>query len=86
MDEQELEKICMGIKNLLIEKNKRYGENNIRKFGEQGIVIRASDKVERLRTMLFEKVGDTQDETVDDTWMDLAGYAILALMLRKGHL
>ena len=76
----------MEIKNLLIEKNKRYGENNIRKFGEQGIVIRASDKVERLRTMLFEKVGDTNDESIDDTWMDLAGYAILALMLRKGHL
>lgn len=86
MDEQELEKRCMEIKNLLIEKNKRYGENNIRKFGEQGIVIRASDKVERLRTMLFEKVGDTNDESIDDTWMDLAGYAILALMLRKGHL
>ncbi|MDP6293351.1 MAG: nucleotide modification associated domain-containing protein [Candidatus Woesearchaeota archaeon] len=83
MDIAILDETLSSIRELLIEKNKRYGEANIRKFGSMGVVIRSSDKVERLRTLLFDKVEASVDESVEDSWKDLAGYAIIGAMLQQ---
>ena len=84
MNEQALDKILAEIRETLLEKNKRYGRENIARFGERGVLVRASDKVERLIQMVWNSVADTADESVEDSWRDLAGYAIIGLMVRRG--
>ena len=75
----DLAKAVEEVKDLLIAKNKSYGDNNLRKFGRFGILVRVSDKIERLKNLLENKVSTTLTETEKDTWMDIAGYAIQAV-------
>jgi len=70
---------------LLDRKRADYGTENIKKFGSQGVLVRVSDKVERLIN-LSRKDGQVNFESVEDTWKDIAGYAILALLeIREGR-
>lgn len=68
--------------NLLIDKQRDYGSQNILKFGVVGCVVRASDKKERLLN-LAQKGKTAQNERVEDTWMDLRNYAQIVLMLKE---
>jgi hypothetical protein len=70
---------------LLIRKRRDYGPGNLAEFGDFGILVRAGDKFTRLKTLL-QSGQEPANEPIDDTWQDLAGYSILALMVRKfGH-
>ena len=73
------------LRDALLSKQHDYGHGNILTFGEQGVLVRASDKVERLKT-LCKRVGIDPviplNETIEDTWLDLAGYSIIAMMLK----
>jgi hypothetical protein len=52
---------------------------------EQGIFIRALDKVSRLGNLLFDpEVRDEVGESIEDTWKDLSIYAELAVAHRRG--
>ncbi len=73
---------CQELAELLISKQHDYGHNNINDFGELGILVRANDKIARLKNL--RKRENPKNESVEDTWMDLAGYSILALMIRNG--
>ena len=81
----EHHKIALEIAELLDQKRQDYGTENIKKFGSYGVLVRVSDKVERLINL--SKRDDTPNfESVEDTWRDIAGYAILALIeLREGR-
>ena len=58
---------------------------NFRTFEELGILVRMSDKFARLRTAIQEKRKfEVADESVEDTCLDLANYALLLLCYRKG--
>ncbi len=80
---------------LMVGKQKDYGPNNINAFGEMGVIVRMSDKFERLKNLLFSEdedgnviwAGDqgAENESVDDTYMDILNYALIALMVRKGY-
>ena len=73
---------CM---NLLVKKQRDYGPGNILAFGELGILVRLNDKIERLKHLQATgKLNEPANESVTDTWMDIASYAIIALMLRRG--
>jgi hypothetical protein len=61
---------------LLCERQAKYGPKNILKFGTRGIIIRMSDKVERIANMS----GDFADDSVEDAYMDLVGYAAIHWM------
>lgn len=77
--------VANEIANLLDQKRADYGVENIKKFGSNGILVRVSDKVERLIN-LSRKEGAVLFESVEDTWRDIAGYAVLALIeLREGR-
>jgi hypothetical protein len=39
---------------LMVKKRQDYGPGNINAFGELGVVVRLSDKMERLKHLLFE--------------------------------
>jgi hypothetical protein len=70
---------------LWADRQKKYGPDNIATFGELGCLVRCSDKIARLRRSLVTHPGtDFNDETVEDAWMDLVNYAIMALMCRHG--
>lgn len=60
-----------------------YGSGNIAKFGELGTLVRASDKLERL-VNLRKNGKQAANESIDDSWLDLATYGVIALMCRKG--
>ena len=62
---------------LLCERQAKYGPNNILKFGTTGVIIRMSDKIERIAT----NSGDFADETTEDAYMDLVGYAAIHWLL-----
>ena len=70
---------------LFKKKQRSYGPGNIATFGELGCLIRAYDKVQRLKTLLYDKIKDPiEDETMIDTWMDLADYALIAIIVHCG--
>ncbi len=78
-------KIALEIVELLDRKRADYGTENIKKFGSYGVLVRVSDKVERLIN-LSKRNDKPNFESVEDTWRDIAGYAILALIeLREGR-
>ena len=73
--------ITNDIAKLLEEKNKAYGSSVDMTYGIFGLnayLVRMYDKVNRL-TNLTNKGGEVNDESIEDTLRDLAGYSILAL-------
>ena len=76
--------VAEEIAQLLDRKRADYGIDDIKKFGSLGCLIRTSDKVERLINLRQKKTANF--ETLEDTWRDIAGYAVLALIeLREGR-
>lgn len=74
---------ALEIANLICSKQLDYGKANILDFGEMGLLVRANDKMARLRN-LYRSGADPNNESVEDSWTDLAGYALLALMYMRG--
>lgn len=70
----------------VIKKQKDYGPNNIRRspYGaQQGLVVRLYDKIARLANLTSS--GKTpENESLRDTYIDIAGYAIIGLMILDG--
>lgn len=75
--------IANEIVQTIVKRQHDYGTGNILGFREKGIVVRIWDKVNRLKNLVW---GDKEakGERVEDTFVDLAGYSIIALMLRRG--
>lgn len=68
---------------LLDSKHRDYGSGNIARFGEMGVVVRASDKLARLETLVFSG-RQPNHETVLDTWRDLSLYALVGQLCHAG--
>jgi len=74
--------IAHEIANVVIAKQHDYGHENILAFGEKGVVVRLWDKISRLKNLVW--VGKSpRNESVSDTLTDVAGYAIIGLMLQR---
>ena len=57
-----------------------YGRQNLDDFGEYGVLVRLNDKLSRLKNLL--KSGDeAKHESVRDSWLDAANYALIGLVL-----
>ncbi len=67
-----------------ISKHKDYGKDNILDTGELGIAFRINDKVKRLQNLLCNN-RPPKNENIDDTWLDIAVYAVIAILLRRGE-
>jgi hypothetical protein len=81
--------------NLLVDRQRKYGPDNIKRLGLWGTFDRLSaDKIERLRrafqgemkggvlkTWLNE---DYDDESFEDALLDIANYALIMLALKRG--
>lgn len=79
--EEKLDAQLAEIKKMLLAKHYSYGSDNLKTFGEFGILVRVSDKIARLKHLLDTGSDSVVGEKKKDTWMDLAGYAIQALVL-----
>jgi hypothetical protein len=94
MSEQaaEFKKILDDLFELHIKKTSDYSSWNIKGAGEQGVVVRLWDKTARLMNLMGWDIGtgkwttpkQPKNESVDDTLYDLASYAIIMLVLRRG--
>ena len=76
-----IELILEDIK-LFDKKQHDYGQNNISKFGVQGVLVRTNDKLERLIN-LYKNDRNPENESIDDTWQDLSIYGVIARAVIK---
>jgi hypothetical protein len=82
--DESFELVCKKLLEIFIKKHKDYGKGNILDTGELGILFRISDKVNRLKHLLNNCKNKPENETIDDNWEDIAVYAVIALLYRKG--
>ncbi len=68
---------------IFLQKHKDYGKGNILSIKELGIAFREAEKLERLKNLLM-KSGDPANEPIEDSWIDIGVYAIIALLYRRG--
>ena len=82
---EEFKSITSQMLNTYIKKNHDYGnsfDKSMDEFGMTSAIIRMNDKLERLKT-LSKKESMVKDESVQDTLLDLANYAIMTVMYLK---
>lgn len=67
---------------MFIKKYNDYGKGNILDTKELGIAFRISDKLNRLKHLL-SNAKSPQNESIEETWVDIAVYAVIAVMFRR---
>ena len=86
--EDKITEECNNLRELLISKNKMYGNsffNTLEEYGNSLICIRIEDKLNRLKQIILNGEKDMKtDERLIDTITDLAGYAILSKIYIDG--
>jgi len=84
---EELHKqICDDMHDLYVRKNRDYGSSvtdTYKKFGITSFLVRIADKFNRVTNLVGKDENLVKDEKIEDTLMDLANYAILALIELK---
>lgn len=76
-----------GLHNLYVTKNRDYGDSvhdTYEKYGLVSFLVRLEDKLNRART-LSKQAAVVQDEKIEDTLLDMANYAVLAVLELKGE-
>ena len=84
--EMHLMDVVDEIRRTMLSKQKDYGPNNIRRspYGAQeGLIVRLYDKVARAAN-LTGKGKQPENESLRDTFLDIAGYGVIGLMLIDG--
>ena len=77
---------------LFDKKQGDYGPSNICKFGVMGVLVRSSDKIERLINLYKKNTLEegenpatrNTDESVIDSWSDLSVYGAIARVVAQG--
>lgn len=75
--------ICQELNNLYDRKNADYGDSFHQSYLEEGLAmvrIRLGDKMSRFKTLTRKGTQEVKDESIRDTLMDLANYAIMTVM------
>jgi hypothetical protein len=75
--------VCDDLRLMLVRKHRAYGHNLLR-HGERGIWIRIDDKRDRMDHMDATGISTLEPEGPAEAWLDIAGYAIQAVMMRRG--
>lgn len=86
MNKIELHKqICGNMHNTYKAKNADYGDSfaKVRIEYPEAICIRLMDKLERLKTLYKGGEQQVKEESIDDTLLDIANYAVMELLERK---
>ena len=90
-------KLALENVQLLDRKQQDYGSQNIARHGEFGVLVRCDDKTARLANLLknrkpMELTDDPEEqpeapknESVLDSWLDLANYGLIGAMCHLGQ-
>lgn len=80
--------ICDEINELYAKKNHDYGDSFAQSFREEGMAmvrIRLGDKFNRLKALTRGGGQKVADESIRDTLIDLANYAIMTVLEMEGE-
>jgi hypothetical protein len=76
--------VCDELSKIYEAKNKDYGDSFTKSFDKFGMVmplIRLEDKLNRLESLVINGEARVHGESMIDTLMDLANYAIMTIMV-----
>jgi hypothetical protein len=79
---QQLEQIQKDALELFRKKNADYGDA-FAKYGVVGVLVRIEDKIQRALSVSKNGINLVDDESLNDTLLDLHNYAAMALILRQ---
>ena len=74
---------------IFTRKNKDYGNSYEQSLEEDGLLvakIRLGDKYSRFKTLLKAEVSEVNDESLEDTLLDLANYAMMTVLYMNKNL
>ena len=78
--------ICKTLNDIYERKNADYGDSFAKSYAEYGLTmscIRLEDKLNRLKSLRMREAA-VKDESIEDTLLDLANYAIMTVIeMRK---
>lgn len=80
---EKFKKITEKMLEMYSIKNKNYGDSFNKTLDEDGLLvskIRLSDKLNRFNSLIKMESDGTEDESIKDTLLDLANYAIMTMM------
>lgn len=88
----EFKRITERMYQLHLDKNADYSPYNVLATGNVGVITRLWDKMARLMSLTGFDIGtgklnpskEPKNESVEDSLFDMANYAIIAQILRKG--
>lgn len=75
--------ICKKLNEIYIKKNHDYGDSFSESYGKYGAVmpiIRLEDKLNRFRNLVMNGNVEVKTESMEDTLLDLANYAIMTVI------
>ena len=84
--EDDVAGVFIRLEELLLRKHADYGPTNISQApggALNGLVVRLWDKMARIRN-LHEAGDEPNYESLEDTFKDMANYAIIALLVMEG--
>ena len=84
--DEDAQKIYDELLAILVKKQIDYGPFNIWNApggATNGLMVRMSDKLERLKNLIYKNV-KPNNESLEDSFVDIANYAIIALMVQRG--
>ena len=81
--DEAFEMITKRALEMFLKKHKDYGKDNILDMGELGIAFRISEKFNRIKHLLMSG-NKPSNESVEASWIDIAVYAVIAVLLKRG--
>lgn len=84
--DQAYQLVLNDLMKMFLKKHSDYGKGNVLAVKELGIALRITEKVERIKNLMLTKQGDSPaNESLEETWIDIAVYAILAILLMRNQ-
>jgi hypothetical protein len=85
-DLNNFEDILSELRLIMVRKHQDYGPFNIANApggAMNGLLVRMHDKMARLENLYYKKSDTPNYESIEDTFIDLANYAIIGLLVQR---
>lgn len=83
-----IDDVHLHLKDLLLKKHQDYGPLNIAQAPGgplNGLRVRIYDKLARINNLIESNPDTPNYESIEDSFIDLANYAIIGLLVQKGQ-
>lgn len=82
--DKAFEQVNEELLEMFLKKHRDYGKDNILAIEELGISMRILEKVQRLKNLMMRN-DEPSNESIEETWIDIAVYAIIGVLYRRGQ-